>query len=160
MDCESALVEVYGTSPYQRPLSEHPSCGDHKGVYNSYSYSDLEVSVYGELSLDYNVFASYLVELEKRGADTTILVKVNIENADYFVTEIAIFVQCESGYIGDNSGSSICQPDSYPHKHYDPHGISSFDFEILDEFKCRGNYLFVVFVKVCVAENDCHYCQA
>ena len=167
-ECEGTFLKAYGTGNRCHRFDElshfsHPkSCGHHHdGYFHRYPKKELEVSVQGPIELDGYKFGHFTVILEKQRDDAFIFIEIKIDDVQYFVTEVAAFIECDGGIddlsLASTNQPNICKPESYPHRHHDRHGLDSFRFEILDEFKCRGDYFIAIYVLVCVAEDRCEY---
>lgn len=168
-ECEGAFVKAYGDGERShhfkelRPHGYEDTCID-DGYYHRYPKSDLEVAVKGPITYDGYEFGYFAIALEKRDDVALLAVKVKVEDVDYFVAEIAVFVECDGGCNEgydqcDRENPSVCKPESYPHRHHDEQGIDEFKFEFLDEFRCEGDYFIAIYVLLCIKEgdDDCHY---
>lgn len=166
--CESAQVVIYGQGEHSHRLQElrsfpgHEECKHRDGHYHTYVKHDLDVTVAGALELNNNAFGSFVVEFDKRNRDTEIVIRIDVWNALYYVVEAAVFIECKEGIEqgwGNRHGAHICRPQTYPYWYVDDKGIGNYDFHIKDEFRCKGDYVFALWVKVCIASdrNDCKY---
>ncbi|KAI6780827.1 uncharacterized protein J7T54_007306 [Emericellopsis cladophorae] len=165
--CEGAFVKAFGrgrnTHRFNELSQSNPdACNVEDGVYHRHSRSDLEVAVKGPITYNDHEFGFFSIALEKKHEHTYLAVKVKVEDVDFFVAEIAVFVDCDGGVDNyknaDAKHPSVCKPDSYPHRHVDEKGIDQFKFEIEDRFRCHGDYFIAIYVKVCVKDGDnCHY---
>ncbi|KAH8178415.1 hypothetical protein LIA77_03497 [Sarocladium implicatum] len=168
--CESAQVVIYGQGEHSHKLKElgsfpgHEECKHRDGHYHTYVKHDLDVTVAGALELNNNAFGAFTVEFDKKNQDTEIVIRIDVWNALYYVVEAAVFIECKEGIEqgwGNRHGSHICRPETYPYWFVDEKGIGNYDFHIKDEFQCKGDYVFALWVKVCIASDrdDCHYQQ-
>lgn len=140
----------------------YEECKYCEGYYDIYVKYDFEVIVVGVLEFNNNVFGFFVVEFDKYNKDIEIIIKIDVWNVLYYVVEVVVFIDCKEGIEygwGGCYGVYICCFEIFFFWYVDEKGIGNYDFYIKDEFKCKGDYVFVFWVKVCIVDecSDCYY---
>lgn len=133
-------------------------CNEEIGHYHKCLRYDMDVRMSGNVALNQNRIGYFFIEFERKNKDDVyILFDISTTNADFYFAQAAVFADCQEttrfGHPNDNTGE-ICKPETWPNWYANEKGTGDFQFRVLDEWKCPGDYVFGIWAKICVADDS------